>query len=717
MTKKRITYRAAISTYQELVIADKHEEIVYLLYPFLKSKKLDAEKKLRLKTVLAVSLNKLFKHHEAIDLLSNCELDNFSSATLIQYYFTLVDTYYCILDIEHAYRNTILAMKLAVSMNDTDQIGVAHNYLGSIYNMMEDNRNAIIHFIKCIRIYKQNNLLEGRDFKIATTYNNIANCLIELNKNSWAKSLIDKSLLINKQDIQSNQLFIQSYLYQTNIYIQLKEYSLAAEAILKLKNIFLDNNDFEKIFDIKLYDFKLLFLQNLEKNKQKQLLIELETLSHKILPSNKLLKYYDTLSNYFLYKENYKKAFLYKEKYILLTQQLNNTALFNKIKQLQIQYELETIQLEKNRVEQIALAKQDFLMQISHEIRSPLNVVIGALDLIQLEQKIARQKKFVTIAHQGATNLLSLLNDILDNAKIEAGKFTIHQEPFCVNNQIDEVISLFELSFAQKKLLISTQLDIPKNLWIIGDAKRFNQILINLVSNTLKYTNVGGVEVAASLFKNNKIIIDVKDSGLGIKKEDIPFLFKAFQQTNNSNQQKNIGTGLGLMIAKKLCVLMNGDLFLLKSNLKGSTFRIELPINKTKPVGSVKKNKPIQLNPNLKIIIADDILENRTIVKELLLKNNKHIAIDEAIDGKDLLSKTNLYSYNLVIVDLDMPIMNGFQFIEQFRKKKNNTKIIAMTASLLSIPKNELLGLGFDELILKPFKPNDLIEIINHLVI
>ena len=710
MTKKPNTYEEAIIIYKKLVVKDKHQDIVALLRPFLKSKFLDAEKKLRLKTVLAVSLNKLFKHHESVLLLKNNELENYTYATLIQYYFTLVDTYYFLLDTENAYRYVIQAMRLAKKENDIDQIGVAYNYLGSIYHMMDDNRNAVIQFTKCVRIYKSNNSIENSSYKIATSYNNIGNCLIALNKITWAKKFIKQSLVLNKKQLQSANLYIQSYLYQTNIFIQLKEFKNAEKSLRDTKSIFNDKNDLEKIFDITLYEFKLLFLQQKKSHNQIQLLQILEKLSSKIIPSNKLLIYYETISNYYLYEEDFKNAFLYKEKYTSLVQQLNRTATFNKIKQLQLQYELENIQLEKNSIEQIAKAKQDFLMEISHEIRSPLNIIIGALELIDKNEQDLTQLQYIDIAQKGATSLFGLINDVLDNAKIESGKFAIIHEPVNIHKLITDIKNLYTLEATHKQIKLNVKIDFSEDFWIVSDQKRLQQILVNLIANALKYTTKGKILIYARINKYSKLLIDVTDSGNGIKKEDTKYLFKAYSQIDIKNKQLVSSTGLGLAISKKLCVLMNGDLSLFKSDEKGSVFRVELPVVKTKSKLPEKIYKTPRIYKKIKIIIADDIVENRIIIKDLLHKNNSDLKICEAENGADLLLSVAAKPYDLIIIDLDMPIMNGFQFIEKFRIKNKSTKVLAMTASLLSLQKSELIALGFDDLILKPFKPKDLIN-------
>ena len=349
--------------------------------------------------------------------------------------------------------------------------------------------------------------------------------------------------------------------------------------------------------------------------------------------------------------------------------------------------------LAKDEADKALRAKSEFLANMSHEIRTPLNSILGFSELLKNRVDNDKSKEYLKGIIQSGNNLLGIMNDILDLSKIESGKLIIFREAVNIRNVLNEVLRIFIFKSEEKGLSLSSDVDgnIPEHLFL--DEARFRQILINVIGNAVKFTNKGGINVAV-FRKNSKIddknltdiIIEIADTGIGISEGQIEQIFKAFTQQESQNTRKFGGTGLGLAITKKLLDMMNGTVEVESILGQGSTFRIIL--NDVKVIGTnsgeIKTDDASNYNiqfESSKVLLAEDVEINRQAIRGFL--ENTGIILFEASNGYDAVKLTSELSPDLILMDIQMPKMNGFEAIEKLKNNRTteNIPIIALTAS------------------------------------
>lgn len=352
-------------------------------------------------------------------------------------------------------------------------------------------------------------------------------------------------------------------------------------------------------------------------------------------------------------------------------------------------------------------AKQQFLSNMSHEIRTPMNAIIGFTKVVLKTHLNSKQKEYLDAIKISGDALIVLINDILDLAKVDAGKMSFEKTPFELKSSISSMLHLFETKIQEKNLKLIKQYDSNIPVVIVGDPIRLHQIILNLISNAVKFTSKGKITVAVRLIEedieNTTVEFAVTDTGIGIPEEKIVAIFDNFQQASSATSSTYGGTGLGLAIVKQLVESQGGSIKVISKEGEGTTFSFRLTFEKT--TTNAEEETEIlavdKIGKNIKILVVEDIPLNQLLMKTLL--DDFGFECDIAKNGKIAIEKMKINSYDLVLMDLQMPKMNGFEATEYIRKKMNsNIPIIALTADVTTVDLDKCKSVGMNDYIAKP---------------
>jgi signal transduction histidine kinase/DNA-binding NarL/FixJ family response regulator len=357
-------------------------------------------------------------------------------------------------------------------------------------------------------------------------------------------------------------------------------------------------------------------------------------------------------------------------------------------------------------------AKTDFLGMMSHEIRTPLTGIIGMLDHLKDTTLNIKQREYLNTIILCSENLLNTLNDALDLSKVESGKFEIEHIPMSIRDIVKSTSEILRPKFEEKGLTFNVTIDESIPSYIKGDPNRLSQILSNLLSNALKFTEEGEVSLAIKNTSTRSIIIVVKDTGIGINKEQQKKLFERYSQADVSISRKYGGTGLGLSIIKQLTELMGGNVKLISDSGKGTCFIIKIPYETVlkKDFEKVKQITKAYIT-NLNILVVEDNKINQEIVSKILEKYNHDITI--ASSGSKAIKAIEKEDYNLILMDMNLPDMNGISVTRAIRGMGPEYQIIpilALSADASEKKKAECLEAGMLDYILKPINKDELLS-------
>jgi CheY-like chemotaxis protein len=380
-------------------------------------------------------------------------------------------------------------------------------------------------------------------------------------------------------------------------------------------------------------------------------------------------------------------------------------------------------------MERMSHAKNDFLSNMSHEIRTPMSAIIGMTEIAKNADDRERIDFCLQKIEDNSKHLVGVINDILDFSKIESGKLVLDEELFSLSKDMDFVVEMFRSKVEEKNITLNLKMKNIRHDGIISDSLRLNQVLINLISNAVKFTDAGGridLEVSEIMYLNGDSVyaFSVSDTGIGIEPEQAKKLFTAFVQANASTTKKYGGTGLGLVISKSIVERMGGEIDLESTPGEGTTFSFTIRVSSQESVGDIENAEDENYTPDLSskhLLIVDDIEINLIIALELLKETG--IDMETAADGKEAFLKymqSPVGYYDMIFMDMQMPVMNGCDSTEAIRasgrEDADSIKIVAVTANVMRDDIKRAYDSGMNAHIGKPIDFNEAYKVMGSLL-
>lgn len=379
-------------------------------------------------------------------------------------------------------------------------------------------------------------------------------------------------------------------------------------------------------------------------------------------------------------------------------------------------------QLNKARLdaETANKSKAEFIATMSHEIRTPLNVILGALEILEEEPLTQHGQKFTVSAHNAAQILLSQLNDILDYSKLDSGKAILNNTSFSPFQMAQSIIAIFADQAQQKGITLQLNSTLSTNNYVLGDEGKSSQILTNLLGNAIKFTDSGSISInlKSNIYKGKQAItFSVTDTGIGIDNNKIQSILSPFVQSDASFSRRYGGAGMGLAISQALVHLIGGELEITSELHQGSTFSFTLQLESTSAPLKISDEHTLNNTKHqaATILLVEDSPSNQMIAKAILAKNGFNVAT--ANNGKEAVAALENTSYDLILMDLQMPEMNGFEActcIRDLHNNKSDIPIIAMTANVSQQDQVQCLSVGMDDFLTKPINKMKMLEVLHH---
>jgi signal transduction histidine kinase/CheY-like chemotaxis protein len=361
--------------------------------------------------------------------------------------------------------------------------------------------------------------------------------------------------------------------------------------------------------------------------------------------------------------------------------------------------------------EEASRARSAFLANMSHEIRTPLNGVLGVAELLGEMPLSEEQSELVEMMRKSGVHLRSVVNDILDISKINAGKLRLEKERFRLREALEDVLGPLRLTAKAKGLALNVEIDPALPAAMLGDAVRLRQLVLNLAGNAVKFTETGKVDVRARRIGESQMLVEVEDTGVGIPAEKIGTIFDAFEQADSSTTRRYGGTGLGLAICKRLVDMLGGELGLESSLGKGSRFWFSLPLT-----GVEAEAEPVKSGggiTGLRVLVAEDNAVNQRVVAALLTKMGASVQL--AVNGNEAVEMAKSGEFDIVLMDCQMPVLDGFEATRQIRKLPGATAqvpVVALTANQFDEVRDECFAAGMNAHLRKPILRDELVKVL-----
>lgn len=671
--------------------------------------------------------------------------------------------------IENAIKYSNKAVQFAKKINNQTKLYDSYYFLGNLYLENSKYDEAIIYFIRCSNFFQINKLVTS---KLAKTYYSLGVCYLEKNKKKLSESYFNKSFeiynnldisdalqLVNLQKgltLKANKKYEEALTIFKKIVLQNSEYENSKiEAYYQMSEIYTIQANYSSAYIAvkKALEIAEKGNNSLIKNKILKKLINLSEKNNDYKAANEYLKkilhlkdnYNFNEDSYVLNKKNYDNQLDLVEKLerekreqirsirfsklisilsiaLILILSLLSFSLYknNKIRNNAnrlLEEKNKELTEQKEKAEQASKARAEFLSTVSHELRTPLNAINGITYLLLQEKPKVNQLNYLKSLEFSGNYLLNFINDILEINRLESNIIQVEKIDFNLIELINNIRQSFNEFIQKNNVNFHMDIQLNGNEQLIGDPTKLSQILINLINNAIKFTKNGDVWLKIRTVYQEKNLVtlafEIKDTGIGIPEDKIANIFDSFTQGSVEINRTFGGTGLGLSIVKKIIELLGSDIKLESAQGKGSTFtfdlKFEISTNKTENNNEIREDNFDNLKSK-KVLLIEDNQINQMITKKML--ENKGMICKIIDNGEDAISEMARNDYDLVLMDVHLPGINGTEATEQIRTFNNHTPIIALTAISLNENREMLMSYGMNNVITKPFEPEHFYKVI-----
>jgi signal transduction histidine kinase/CheY-like chemotaxis protein/Tfp pilus assembly protein PilF len=600
------------------------------------------------------------------------------------------------------------AFSLAYELNDNMRMSLSLHNLGSMFYKKGDYKEALKYYQEALKIdsnYMARSRMDGKLIDIGEVYNQLGN---------FGKAIYyyKQGLNIAKETGDINhQKNAYENLYETNKLLNNPNKALGYyELFIELKDSLKRD---ETMKSLQQMEFEVIQMQDslaMEKNKVAMELRFQQKLNRQRVNRNILIAVGFAMLIIAI-------GLYYRLRYVRKTQKL-------------LREKNRLIIAAKEKAESSEKAKHQFLANMSHEIRTPMNAIKGMIDILIRRDPKTDQIKYLNGVKESSESLLVIINDILDLSKIQAGKIELEHIPFSIVETLNNVNTIMQFKAEEKGLELKST--IPDNIpQVMGDPTRLRQVIINLVGNAIKFTEKGMVNISLTLKENRHddnldAHFSISDTGIGIDQNKLKEVFNSFEQVVTNTTRKYGGTGLGLSISKKLVTLHNGKIWVESEKGKGSQFHFTIPYQKCKDQQCAEDTSTQMLNTRafdqlkgIKILLVEDNEFNAIVAREELEHAIKNSSIEVAENGSIAIERVQSSNFDVVLMDVQMPVMNGYEATQAIRDlvgEKSKIPIIAMTANVMKEEVELCFKAGMDDFIGKPFETEELIHKIHNLI-